>query len=115
MLVVQDGIQEILAVYRIPSDLLDPWSFSLFKHHSVKELVTLLNTDVFPHDIIYIVIRIEHFNFQVEQAGFAFYPHKIARFFIEQLAIHINLHVSTFVSLNRYSRNVCIGAVGNDY
>lgn len=93
MPVVEHRIKEIFAVHRIPSDLLDPWPFSLFEDHPVKELVTFLYADILSDDIIDIVVRIQDLHLNMEQARLAFDANKVAGLLVKQSSIYIDLHV----------------------
>ncbi len=114
MPVVQNRIQEISAVDRIPADLLYPGALSFFEDHPVKEFITLFNADVFAHYIVNIVIGIQHFHLDMKETRLTLYPDEVARVLIEQLAIYINLHVGTLVGLDGDTRNVCIRVEAND-
>ncbi len=93
MSVVQDRVQEIPAVNRIPSYFLDSGVFPFFENHPVKELITFLHPNILFHKIVNIVIGVQNFYLHMKQSGLAFDPHKVAGLFIKQLAININLHV----------------------
>lgn len=114
MPVVQNRIKEISAVDRIPADLLDPWALAFFEDHPVKEFITLFNADVFAHNVVNIVIGVQHFHFHMKETWLTLYPDEVARVLIEQLAIYINLHVGTLVRLDGNTRNVCIRVEAND-
>lgn len=93
MPVVQHRVEEVSAVNRIPSDLLNPRALAFFEDHSIKELVTFFHTDVFSHDVVNVVVRVEHFNFDMKQSGFAFDPYEISGLFVKQFSVDINLHL----------------------
>lgn len=111
MPVIQHRIQIVLTVNRIPPHLLDPRPFSLLKDHPVEELITLLNTNVLAHDVIDIVVRVEHFYFHMKQTRLAFDPDETTRVLIVQLSIDINLHVRTLVCLDGDAGDVGVGVV----
>ena len=93
MPVVQDGVQEILTVDWIPSDLFNPRPLPLLENHPVKELIAFFYADVFFHDVVDVVVRIKNFYFDVEQTWFAFDPHKVSGLFVKKFSVDVNLHV----------------------
>lgn len=97
MPVIKYGVQEILAVNRIPPDFLYPGALPFGEDHFVEKLITLLYTDVLLDHVVYIVIRIQDFHLDMKKAGLAFDPHKIAGMFVVEFAVDVNRHVGTFI------------------
>jgi hypothetical protein len=93
MAVVEHRIQKIFTVDRIPSNLLNPWALAFFEDHPIEKLIALLHADILSYHIINIIIWIQDFHLNMEQARLALDPYKVPRLFVEQFAIDINLHV----------------------
>lgn len=115
MPVVQYRIKEVSAVHWIPSDFLNPRTLTFLEDHPVKEFITLLHANVFPHNVVNIVVRIQNFNLDVKKSGFAFDPYKISRFLVKQFSVDIDLHLRAPIRLNSNSADVRMSTIGDDY
>lgn len=100
MLIIKCRVKKVFRENGILSDLSEFGLVPVDEDYLVLEFKTLVNANIFSHNVPLFIPGIQNLNLKVEQSGCAPHSNKLTGLLIVQFSINIDLHGGSHFRLN---------------